>query len=286
MEFPFNLWKRISKNETIIDLCVALAWAILVGLPLFVLHMLILDYEHYVHGMSLQFSLEMSLGTMFPNHPINIALWLIAVFVAAFSVRRAFRRQRELLAMKGLLKRSQIEADTDELTGLLNRRAFNRHFKLSLDYARLESQPLTIAMIDVDGFKSLNDQCGHVAGDEALRSVAGFLTRFVRAQDAVARYGGDEFVILCPSLSREGAMGMVNRIKSSILTLGIELSIGAATYPSDGRSTRELIDLADLRMYGEKQEHHARHRAVVLEKQSGSIGNYTPKPEKQKEKMI
>lgn len=81
-------------------------------------------------------------------------------------------------------------------------------------------------------------------------------------------------------------MGMVNRIKSSILTLGIELSIGAATYPSDGRSTRELIDLADLRMYGEKQEHHARHRAVVLEKQSGSIGNYTPKPEKQKEKMI
>ena len=286
MGFPFNLWKRILKNETTIDFCVALAWAVLVGLPLFVLHMLILDYEHYVHGMSLQFSFEMSLGTMFPNHPMSIALWLIAVLVAAFSVRRAFRRQRELLAIKGLLRRSQIEADTDELTGLLNRRAFNRHFKLSLEYARLENQPLTIAMIDVDGFKSLNDQYGHVAGDEALRSVAGFLTRFVRAQDAVVRYGGDEFVILCPGLSREGAMGMVNRIKSSILTLGIELSIGTATYPSDGRSTRELIELADKLMYGEKQEHHARHKIVVLDKQSGSICNYTLKPEKQKEKMI
>ena len=237
MESPLTLLKRVLRSETVSDFYVALAWAVFAGLPLFTLHMLVLDYEHYLHGMSLRFSLGMPLKNLIPYHPMSIALWLIAVFITAFSWRRAFRRQREFLVMKGLLTRSQIEADTDELTGVLNRRAFDRQFKSSLEYARLDNQPLTLAMIDVDGFKSLNDQYGHITGDEALRSVANHLTRFVRAGDTVARYGGDEFVILCPGLCKEGARGMVNHLKASILPMELEISIGVATYPSDGRST-------------------------------------------------
>ena len=251
-------WARVLKSEIIRDICIALAWAILAGLPLFTLHMLFVDYEHYLHGMNLQFSFEMSLKNMIPYHPMSIGLWLIVVFITAFSLRRAFRRQKEILAMKGLLMRSQIEADTDELTGMLNRRAFDRQLRAAMEYAKLENRPLTIAMIDVDGFKSLNDRYGHITGDKALRSVANHLTRFVRAGDTVARYGGDEFVIIFPGLCKEGAGAMVSRVKASILPMQLEISIGVATYPSDSRSIVEILELADTRMYQDKEAHHAR----------------------------
>ncbi len=266
MKSPLILLTRILKNETVSDFFIALAWAIFVGLPLFTLHMLVLDYEHSMHGMSVQFSFQMSLKNMFPYHPMSIGLWLVAVFITAFSLRRAFRRQREILAMKGQIWRSQIESYTDELTGLPNRRAFDRQFKSSLEYAKFEKQPLTIAMIDVDEFKFLNDQYGHAAGDEALCSVANYLTRFIRTQDMVARYGGDEFVIICPGLCREGANSMVNRLKTSILPMGIELSIGVATYPSDGQNMAEIMELADKLMYQEKEEHHAKHKITRIGK--------------------
>jgi diguanylate cyclase (GGDEF)-like protein len=264
MKTLFASWNTILKSESLQDFVVALAWAIFAGLPLFTLHMLVLDYEHYLHGMRLQFSLGMSLKNMIPYHPMSIALWLAAVFITAFSLRRAFRKQREFLAMKGMLKRSQVEADIDELTGVLNRRAFDRQFKSSLEYARLENQPLAVAMIDVDGLKSLNDQYGHTTGYEALRSIADYLTRFVRACDFLARYGGDEFVILCPGLSREDARGIVNRLRNSVLPMGLELSIGVAAYPSDSRNAAEIIELADKLMYREKERHHARLNSSSL----------------------
>ena len=168
--------------------------------------------------------------------------------------------------MKGQIRRSQIESYTDELTGVPNRRAFDRQFKSSLEYAKFEKQPLTIAMIDVDEFKFLNDQYGHTAGDEALRSVANYLTRFIRTQDMIARYGGDDFVIICPGLCREGAISMVNRLKTSVLPMGIELSIGVATYPSNGQNMSEIMELADKLMYQEKEEHHARHKITRIGK--------------------
>lgn len=249
-------WAHILKSETIRDTCIALAWAIFVGLPLFTLHMLVLDYEHYLHGMSLQFSLEMSLKSIFPNHPISIGLWLIVVFIAALSIRRAFRQQREILAMKGIVERFQYEAYTDALTGVPNRRAFDSLIKNNLEFAKHAEQPLTLVMVDVDRFKSLNDQYGHVAGDKALRAVAQHLTTLVRAQDVVARYGGDEFVIVCPGLGREGARAMANRLRAAPLPPQLEISFGFATYPSEGQNTVEIIELADKELYREKQRHH------------------------------
>ena len=256
----------LAKNETFGDLLVALAWAIFVGMPLFTLHMLVLDYEHYVHGMSLQFSFEMSFKNMIPYHPASIGLWLVAVFITAISWRRSFRKQREVLVMKGQVRRSQIESFTDELTGTLNRRAFDRQFEASLSFAKLEGQPLTIFMIDVNEFKSLNDQFGHIAGDEALCSVVDHLTHLVRTQDSVARYGGDEFTIICPGLGREGAKSMANRLKVTIPPMGIELSLGVATYPFDGKNAKELLEHADRLMYQQKEEHRVKDNHTELVK--------------------
>lgn len=249
-------WARVLKSEIIRDICIALIWAILVGLPLFVLHMLVLDYEHYLHGASLQFSFPMSLENIFPYHPISIGLWLIAVFISALFVRRAFLQQRKILTMNGIIERFQNEAYTDELTGIPNRRAFNALIKTRFEFARHTDQPLTIVMVDVDRFKWLNDQYGHIAGDKALRSVAKHLTRLVRAQDVVARYGGDEFVIVCPGLSQEGARALANRLRTASWPLHLETSFGFATYPSEGQSIADIIELADKGLYREKQRHH------------------------------
>jgi diguanylate cyclase (GGDEF)-like protein len=82
----------------------------------------------------------------------------------------------------------------------------------------------------------------------------------------IARYGGDEFVIICPGLCREGAISMVNRLRTFVLPMGIELSIGVATYPSDGQNMAEIIKLADKLMYKEKEEHHARHKIAKIGK--------------------
>jgi len=144
---------RVLKSEITRDIWIALAWSIFVGLPLFTLHMLILDYEYYLHGISLQFPLVVSLKSMFPNHPISIGLWLIVVFITALSIRRAFRQQREILAMKGIVERFQYEAYTDGLTGVPNRSAFNTLIKTRFEFAKRANQPLTIVMVDVDGFK-------------------------------------------------------------------------------------------------------------------------------------
>lgn len=250
-------WSKIFKNDILVDGFVAFLWTIFAGLPLFTLHMLILDYEHYLHGMSLQFSLAMSLRNLFPYHPVSIVLWLVAVFITAFSVRRAFRKQREFGRMKELAERSQNEAQTDGLTGVLNRRAFDRLLETSLEAAKCSQKALTLVMLDLDGFKLLNDQRGHVAGDEALRAVATNLVHLVRAQDAVARYGGDEFALICPGMNRENARTLFKRLQTISLPYELALSVGTATFPRDAQTTLDLIAFADKNMYSEKIRHHA-----------------------------
>ena len=249
-------WARILKSETIRDIGIALAWTIFMGLPLFTLQMLILDYENYLHSANFHFSFMLSLESIFSYHPISIGLWLIIVFITALSIYRAFRQQREILAMKGIVERFQYEAYTDALTGVPNRRAFNTLINTNFEFAKRANQPLTIVMVDVDGFKSLNDQYGHITGDKALRAVAKHLTRLVRARDVVARYGGDEFVIICPGLSQEGTRALANRLRTASRPLHLEISFGFATYPSEGQSIVDIIELADNELYQEKQRHH------------------------------
>ncbi len=159
-------------------------------------------------------------------------------------------------------RRMRHEADTDVLTGLANRRALERTLDASLARAGARARSVGVVMLDLDGFKAINDNHGHAAGDEALREVARRLRRCVRERDLVARLGGDEFVIVLTDLGgRSGAVeDSVDRIHAALAepvavngpTVGLKAAIGVATFPADGSNAADLLAHADRAMYAAK----------------------------------
>jgi diguanylate cyclase (GGDEF)-like protein/PAS domain S-box-containing protein len=159
-------------------------------------------------------------------------------------------------------RRTRHEADTDPLTGLANRRALERTLDAALSRAGARARSVGLLMLDLDGFKAVNDTHGHAAGDEALREVARRLSRSVRERDLVARLGGDEFVVVLTDLGgRSGAVrDSIQRINEALsepfafdgtsVTLGA--AMGVATFPADGGNATDLLAHADRGMYAAK----------------------------------
>ena len=157
----------------------------------------------------------------------------------------------------------QERARADALTGLLNRGAIEDALRLELTRARRATLPLAVLLIDLDGFKHVNDEHGHLMGDRVLQHTANLLEDSVREGDFVGRYGGDEFLVILPNADQAGALITVERIliaaeMTHIRTDGDELellfrlSIGASVYPTDGSDPEELIAAADRAMYSAK----------------------------------
>jgi len=149
----------------------------------------------------------------------------------------------------------------DTLTGLYNRHTFSEH---QARLARGRQFPVSIVVADIDGLKEVNDLRGHAAGDELLRRAATVLVQSFRADDTVARMGGDEFAALLPSTNREAVAAAVSRVRRFLrehnaTTPGSELrlSIGAAT-AQDWRAMAQCLREADAAMYREKQAHQGR----------------------------
>jgi diguanylate cyclase (GGDEF)-like protein len=148
------------------------------------------------------------------------------------------------------------------LTGLANRRALERTLAAALTRAGARARSVGVLMVDLDGFKAVNDTFGHAAGDEALREVARRLKRSVRERDLVARLGGDEFVVVLTDLGgRSGAVhDSMARISEALsepiaydgtsVTLGA--AMGVATFPADGGNGADLLAHADRGMYAAK----------------------------------
>ncbi len=138
-------------------------------------------------------------------------------------------------------------AHTDPLTGLANTRTLGRVLELELARAARQGGEVSVALIDIDGLSAVNDASGHEAGDDILRAVATVLAESVRLVDTVARYGGDEFVLIAP-----GAAGMTvaQRVLDGVAALAeqhgrrISVSVGLARFPSDGASSEELLTSA------------------------------------------
>jgi diguanylate cyclase (GGDEF)-like protein len=167
-----------------------------------------------------------------------------------------------VLLEPGLLVRHERCALLDELTGLYNRRHFNRELEKEIERAKRLRRHCSLLMVDVDHFKDFNDAYGHPAGDDALRQVARVLTDSVRLVDQVVRYGGEEFAVILPQTGRIEAAMVAERARAGMESLrwerdGAEMppltvSVGAATCPGDAESFRGLVEKADLALYRAK----------------------------------
>ncbi len=153
----------------------------------------------------------------------------------------------------------QEAAMTDSLTGLANRRAFNAYFDEELIRSKRYHQPFALLLLDLQGFKTINDRLGHAFGDEALVRVAHALKQESRESDGLFRLGGDEFAALLPHTSADQAIHVAKRFVSTIRAisvqgLGLSANIGLAAYPEDGTDKETLMHLADVRMYAAKEQ--------------------------------
>lgn len=150
-------------------------------------------------------------------------------------------------------------AVTDSLTGLYVRRYFMVKLQEEAHRAERYNKILSVVMADLDRFKNINDTYGHDIGDRALQSIGQFFQKNIRDVDAIGRYGGEEFVMLIPDADKDAAFCLAERLREELSKLKLEdlpkitVSLGIATYPTDGTDIEELIKKADIAMYAAKQ---------------------------------
>jgi len=161
------------------------------------------------------------------------------------------------------LQRLRQESSSDRLTGLFNRAYFEEILQAEIRRSKRYLRSFAVAMIDIDHFKRFNDTYGHATGDQALRTVAAILQREVRRSDLVARYGGEEMVLVMPETTLNAARTRLEAIRLAISSEAIKVprreemvhmtvSAGVACWPSDGDTADDLVHTADARLYHAK----------------------------------
>jgi two-component system, cell cycle response regulator len=189
-------------------------------------------------------------------------------------------RTRTLLEFKAYLDVCEEAAFTDHLTGLANRRRFERQLDREVNRTLRYERPFSLLMLDIDNFKLVNDNFGHNAGDEAIRRLSRALQEGTRGIDLAARIGGEEFAILLVETSKEGALEVAERLRMSIGNTQIPLvgritaSFGVAECPSSGQTATEMLKAADMALYEAKRA--GRDRVVLwqpVKSNSTAAGN-------------
>jgi diguanylate cyclase (GGDEF)-like protein len=196
--------------------------------------------------------------------------------------KRVEDRTRELTEVNGRLleeirKRRQVEdalsqaARSDPLTGLMNRRAMVERFEYQLSHYQRNGIPFAVLMGDIDHFKQINDTCGHAEGDRVLISIAGKIKENLRSQDLLARWGGEEFLILLPDTDLEGGITVAEKIRLQVaqsdfrgekIGLALTISFGVACYTNE-QSIDDCVKAADDALYRAKQQ--GRNRVAANE---------------------
>lgn len=184
-------------------------------------------------------------GEPFRTEELGVAVSLASLVASALRNAERFEALRE-------------RVDRDSLTGLANHRRFWVVLDRELERADRYARPLSVVMIDVDGFKEFNDAHGHIAGDAALARIAALIQNSCRNSDRPARYGGDEFAVVLPETSLEGARAFAEKMRQSVEEQrfagdGLTVSIGLSAYPADGKLPRPLVAAADENLYASKQ---------------------------------
>jgi len=166
-----------------------------------------------------------------------------------------------------LYKEKEEQSRIDGLTGLRNRREFEERLEEELIRSQRYDLTFSLALIDLDQFKQYNDTKGHLAGDLLLKQIASTLKESMRGSDMVARYGGDEFVVILPETGKQGAVFGCERLREKVQEKfgpDITASIGVATFPDDAVLKKALLEKADSALYRAKRE--GKNRTVVAER--------------------
>ncbi len=183
----------------------------------------------------------------------------------------------ELALHAAELSRLSDQAKTDELTGLWNRRGILDQLDRWLERCTAEGRPLAIALIDCDHLKKVNDNFGHLMGDEFVRTIADEVRRSLRATDELGRYGGDEFLAVLPDATLDTARVAIERARAAVEKAGFEnphglllsCSIGAVVRGASAASRERLLQLADFALYRVKQE--GRNATLVVDAEAPPV---------------
>jgi diguanylate cyclase (GGDEF)-like protein len=196
------------------------------------------------------FNVESTRQAALGERDLNILTALAGYATIAIQNARLFAQTEQL-------------ATTDGLTGLFNHRHLHQAMERMLERCRREDRPLALIMLEIDNFKRYNDTYGHQRGDEVLRIVADLLRKGSRATDVVARYGGDEFMIVLPDTAKETAGDVGERLRRAIqaypfhlgenIVTNVTLSVGVAATPDDGETVDALVDAVDRAQYSAKR---------------------------------
>jgi len=174
------------------------------------------------------------------------------------------------------LKKLQINAATDALTGLYNRRLYEEYFNKELNRARRYGQHLALVLIDLHKFKEVNDRYGHLQGDQALQAAASTLRKTLRTSDYAFRIGGDEFALLLPQTDPEQSSTLARRLRANYdgviqpmkFEVPLAMDYGVAVCPEDGDQQEGLIRMADERLYALKNSTRLQPRIVPMEREA------------------
>jgi diguanylate cyclase (GGDEF)-like protein len=204
----------------------------------------------------------------------NPALYWTLLFEGVFFVTLTLIAS----ALRNLHIRQSLLARTDPLTGVANRRAFYERAELELSRARRNPEELTVAYLDVDDFKRINDELGHEAGDDLLRNVAETFLRRIRSTDLVARLGGDEFALLLSATGTTAARMLLTELFGTLAaemlrqSWPVTFSVGAVTFTRPPASTDDLLRRVDEMMYRVKREGKGGIRLAVFPEMPGEWG--------------
>jgi diguanylate cyclase (GGDEF)-like protein len=235
----------------------------------------IVSFDQFGRGQSFRLLLRTPADVVVLGRPpwwsLKHAAWILAIglvsFLAAILWISVLRRQVEQKTEQ-IRKTNEILqelSEQDGLTGIANRRRFDMKLNAEWSRARRSGSPLSLLLIDIDAFKALNDEYGHLRGDECLVTVARTMNSMaLRSVDLVARYGGEEFAVILPGTDLPGAMEVGERLRATIQALGVPhngsrfgqvltISVGVATTgPGSRTACSGLVELADRALYRSK----------------------------------
>ncbi len=254
----YVIWNTGKSDSPLVDLylIVIIASALTLGrgttiLLVFLATVCLLYFDYSTHHLAL-FSPE-NINDLMRTLVTLYTLLLIAYLTMMLSSH-----------MERARNRIKILSERDELTGLLNMRAFTNLLAREHKQCSRYNRHYGILMADADNLKIINDQYGHAAGDNLIISIADALQATIRGADVVARYGGDEYIVLLPETDRDGAIGCAERLRRRIEStplildngkeISTSVSIGIACYPADGSNPEEMVNKADRALYNSKKQ--------------------------------